>query len=323
MSVSASPPNPHDSYFRQVMSRPADAASELQAVLPKAVAARIDWAGLELQSASFVKNNLRGRQADVLYRTSLAGHDAYIYILIEHQSSTDKLMPLRLLGYMVDIWEHHRDTNPNAETLPTVIPLVVHSSHKGRRWNTHTEFAELFDLDPEMRTALSPYVPHFQFLLDDVAALDLPTLLARDLTPVIRVMLVLHTKAPGSRHRNMLFPLMTDLRAINSSPRGYDDLVTIMHYIIRVSDITVADLQPIADQLGPRAQEALLTTADRLLAEGRIEGRAETLLDQLQDKFESVPADIADRVHAADPDQLRIWTRRILHADTLEDVFTQ
>ncbi|WP_225732194.1 MULTISPECIES: hypothetical protein [unclassified Nocardia] len=65
-----------------------------------------------------------------------------------------------------------------------------------------------------------------------------------------------------------------------------------------------------------------MTTADRLRAEGRIEERTETLLDLLQEKFESVPADITDKVHTADPDQLRTWTRRILRATTLDEVFT-
>ncbi|WP_408639281.1 Rpn family recombination-promoting nuclease/putative transposase [Nocardia yamanashiensis] len=45
------PPNPHDAYFRQVMSRPADAAGELRAVLPEAVTARLDWETLALQRA--------------------------------------------------------------------------------------------------------------------------------------------------------------------------------------------------------------------------------------------------------------------------------
>ncbi|MET8776742.1 Rpn family recombination-promoting nuclease/putative transposase [Nocardia sp. NPDC004654] len=51
----------HDAYFRHVLSRPADAASELRSALPEAVAARVDWGRLELQPGSFVSKHLRSR----------------------------------------------------------------------------------------------------------------------------------------------------------------------------------------------------------------------------------------------------------------------
>ncbi|MEV0028618.1 Rpn family recombination-promoting nuclease/putative transposase [Nocardia sp. NPDC050793] len=182
--MSATPPsNSHDAYFRHVLGRPTDAASELRAVLPEAVAARVDWEGLELQSGSFVSKQLRSRYSDLLFRTRLDGYTAYIYLLIEHQSRSDPLMPFRMLDYLVSIWNHYLREHPDTRTLPAVVPLVVHSNHTGRRWTAPTELAELIDLDPPAREALGPHLPRFRFLLDDVAALDLPALRARDLTP--------------------------------------------------------------------------------------------------------------------------------------------
>ncbi|MFJ4655827.1 Rpn family recombination-promoting nuclease/putative transposase [Nocardia sp. NPDC088792] len=69
--VADSPSNPHDAYFRQVMSRPADAAGEFQAVLPKGIATRLDWDTLTLQPCSFVSQQLRSRYSDLLSRTRL------------------------------------------------------------------------------------------------------------------------------------------------------------------------------------------------------------------------------------------------------------
>ncbi|MGW6332320.1 Rpn family recombination-promoting nuclease/putative transposase [Nocardia rhamnosiphila] len=53
--------NPHDAYFRKVMSRPANAASELRAALPESISTRLDWASLQLQPGSFVHSDLRNR----------------------------------------------------------------------------------------------------------------------------------------------------------------------------------------------------------------------------------------------------------------------
>ncbi|WP_067840935.1 Rpn family recombination-promoting nuclease/putative transposase [Nocardia lijiangensis] len=328
--MAVSPSNPHDAYFRHVLGRPADAASELRAALPEAVAARVDWHGLELQSGSFVSKQLRSRYSDLLFRTRLDGHDAYIYLLIEHQSCSDKFMPLRMLDYLVNIWNHYLRHNPAARTLPAVVPLVVHSNHTGRPWTAPTELSELIDLDPATRQALSPYLPRFRFLLDDIAALDLPALRARDLTPATRVMLVLHKIAPGNtRLGSDLLALTDDLRSILDGPNGTHELQCVASYILIVGDTQEADLEPLIDRLGPRAKEAIMTTAERLRAEGhaagraagRAEERAELLIEQLTHKFGSLPAGTIDSIRATDPALVRTWALRVLTANTLDDVF--
>ncbi|WP_157762253.1 hypothetical protein [Nocardia yamanashiensis] len=92
-----------------------------------------------------------------------------------------------------------------------------------------------------------------------------------------------------------------------------------------MGDTDRTDLEPVVDQLGPEAKGALMTTAERLQAQGRAEGlaegRATTLLEQLELRFGPVPSLIADRVHNASVDQLQQWTARVLTADTLGEVF--
>ena len=60
---------------------------------------------------------------------------------------------------------------------------------------------------------------------------------------------------------------------------------------------------------------------DRCRAEGRIEGRADTLLDLLEAKFGSVPEQIKTLVKSASPDQLKAWTISVLKSATLESIF--
>ena len=57
-------------------------------------------------------------------------------------------------------------------------------------------------------------------------------------------------------------------------------------------------------------------------AEGEARGRAETLLELLNIKFTRVPADIENKVRTASPSQLETWTRRILPATTLDEIFS-
>ncbi|MFI1912291.1 Rpn family recombination-promoting nuclease/putative transposase [Nocardia sp. NPDC020380] len=317
-----SPSNPHDAYFRQVMSRPADAAGELQAVLPKEVATLLDWDTLILQPCSFVSQQLRSRYSDLLFRTRLNDHPAYIYLLVEHQSRPDPLMPMRMMEYLVGIWNRHVREFPKTKTLPAVIPLVVHASPDGRRWDAASELSELIDVDPAAREALGEYLPRFRFLLDDLTVHTVSALCARDLTSTTRVLLVLLKIAAGNRRlADDMLPLIEDLLAIVSAPGGVEALECVVTYILSVGETKVAELGAVFDRLGPNVKEVIMSTAERLRAEGEVRGRAEALLELLVVKFGAVPASVAEVVRGADAGQLRVWAARVLGADSLDGVF--
>jgi predicted transposase/invertase (TIGR01784 family) len=94
------------------------AASELRAVLPAPLVARLDLAGLRLVNGSFVDEELNNRHADVLMRTRLDGREAFVYVLIEHQSNPDPMMPLRMLRYVMRIWDRYLQEHPKKKRLP-------------------------------------------------------------------------------------------------------------------------------------------------------------------------------------------------------------
>ncbi len=329
--------NSHDAYFRHVMARPENAASELRAVLPVEITSRIDWSGLQLQSGSFVTPELRSRYSDMLFRTRINGHPAYIYLLIEHQSTSDQLMPFRMLEYIVAIWRRHleqdrhrrkRDgaTGEKSCALPAVIPLVVHNSSKGSAWSAPTELIDLIDLDPASRPALAPYLPRLRFLLDDITAADLASLRARDLTPPTRILLILQKLAPHDHLlEEAMLDMLDDLRAVENGPDPDGDLVAMIRYILTVSDVAEASLASVFEQLGPRAKEALMTTAERIEARGRAEGeargRAELLIELMTAKFGSLPDATIDRVRRADPADVSRWSSRLLKVETADEMF--
>ena len=57
-----------------------------------------------LENISFIPPDLREKRSDIVYRIRSVGLEAYVYILIEHQSRVDYLMPYRLLSYMIQLW---------------------------------------------------------------------------------------------------------------------------------------------------------------------------------------------------------------------------
>ncbi|UGT42803.1 Rpn family recombination-promoting nuclease/putative transposase [Nocardia yamanashiensis] len=318
------PKNPHDAYFRHVMSEATAAADEMRNVLPEAAAAQLDWDGMELQSCSFVPKELRSRYTDVLFRTRWDDRDAFVFMLIEHQSSTDQLMAFRMLEYTVAIWNRYLRHNPKARRLPVVIPVVVHCDPGGYRWNAPTELSDLLDVDQAMRPVLGECLPRFRFLLDDLGAADIAALRARKLSVMAKVLFVSLKIGPGNpRLGHDLLPLEAELRMlIEDYPGEFDQ---VMAYLWSVGKTDVAGFAPLIDRLGPRAKEIMMTTAEQFRtegrAEGRTEGRAEALLDQLVVKFGVLPERVIGIVRGADATRLRVWGARVLTADSLDEVF--
>jgi predicted transposase/invertase (TIGR01784 family) len=311
----SSKPSPHDAVFRRVLGEPVNAASQLRAVLPAALVGRLDLDRLTPLSGSFVDAALRWRHSDLLFTAPLGGHDAFVYVLIEHQSVEDPLMPFRMLRYLVRIWDRYLREHPGATRLPAVIPLVVH--HNRRPWTGPTDVLDLFDLDRGTTDAAREYLPRFRFLLDDLARLDEQALRARPLTPPARMTLLLLKIAAGNpRLADDLRKWANDLREILQRSGGIEDFVALVTYIETVGEAPTDELHNLFAQLGPEAKEAYVTTAEML----RAEGQAKALMQLLTLKFGPLPQPVLDDIHAASTNQLETWTARVLTADTLDEV---
>ena len=100
--------HPHDSMVRAVLSDLAEATSFLQRHLPQAVSQALNWSTLKLVEGSFVDEDLRRSEADVLYEVErVSGADSvWLYLLLEHQSTPDRWMRFRLLS--APLWRHVR-----------------------------------------------------------------------------------------------------------------------------------------------------------------------------------------------------------------------
>jgi hypothetical protein len=307
--------------FRRIFGVPENMASQLRAVLPPGLAGRLDLGRLARVPGSFVDEALKWRYSDLLFTAPLDGRDAFVYLLAEHQSSADPLMAYRMLRYVTRIWDQHLRDHPRARHLPAVIPLVVH--HGRTRWASPVRLLDLIDAGPGARQAMEAYLPRFEFLLDDLAGVDGEQLRDRELTPSALVtLLLLKTAAGNPRVPAELRPWAAQLRAVLDQPGGGEAFIALLTYIELVSEAPAGELRDLAASLGPDAEEAYVTTAEMLRAEGRTEGRAEALVQVLTVKFGPLPDSVAKTVHGASSGQVQAWTARAVTAETLHQVFS-
>ncbi|QTF07996.1 Rpn family recombination-promoting nuclease/putative transposase [Brenneria izadpanahii] len=115
---------PHDAIFKQFLSNIDIAQDFLSIHLPPEIQALCDFTTLQLESASFVDEELRSRISDMLYSCRTTQGKGYIYCVIEHQSTPDKMMAFRLLRYSLAAMQQHLSQGNN--TLPLVVPLLFY-----------------------------------------------------------------------------------------------------------------------------------------------------------------------------------------------------
>jgi predicted transposase/invertase (TIGR01784 family) len=161
---------PHDKLFKSTFGDPANAAAFLREQISSGISARLDWERLRLEPGSFVDSQFRSSESDLLFSSSLEGTDCLIYVLFEHQRVLDPWIALRLLRYMVRIWEGFRRKQPQAVRLPVILPVVL--SQNALRWELAPRFAALLDIPPELAEESAAFIPDFIFKLVQLA--DLP-----------------------------------------------------------------------------------------------------------------------------------------------------
>jgi hypothetical protein len=238
-------------------------------------------------------------------------------------------MAFRLLRYLVRIWEAVLLEQPDRQRLPAIIPVVVHHSSTG--WTAATDLSALIDLDAETLAILGSYVPEFRFVLDDLSHADDAALRGRSLTALAAAGLMLLSR--GRRAPDLLEELRRWIDVfgqVAQASSGLEALSALLEYAFRVGEVLPEALRDLALQLGPAAQEAYMTAAQKLTAEaeargearGEAKGKAELLLRQLGLRFGPLSDAAREQVLHAPPERLDIWADRVITAHSLEEVLS-
>ncbi|MEZ4466270.1 MAG: Rpn family recombination-promoting nuclease/putative transposase [bacterium] len=268
-------PTPHDALFKRTFSDPAHAVGELRTILPPALCARLEFDGLRVESGSFVDDELSQRHADLLYTVPWRdGGEALVYLLFEHQSTPEPLMPFRLLRYMLRIWERWLATRSEARRLPLLIPAVLY--HGAEAWTTPLAFEDLIDLPPGLDEPLRPFVPHFRCVLDDLSGVTDAELRARSASAMARLVLF---SLRGARTAPDFFDRLaawTDVVwQVWNAPQGIDALEAIIRYTLQVAAPAGGPdkLKQILERaVGAQGREVVVTIAEQLIEKGIEQG---------------------------------------------------
>ena len=143
--MSQEPPFMHDKLFKLSMQNHSIAKDFFRGHLPESIQSRCNWPTLKLCKETFVNKDYHAHAADVLYSVNIDGRQSYLYLLSEHQSKPDRLMPLRLWGYLCQIWQLSAK-DKKQKKLPLIYPLVFYHG-KRSPYPYSMDFLRLFEED--------------------------------------------------------------------------------------------------------------------------------------------------------------------------------
>ncbi|WP_415860474.1 Rpn family recombination-promoting nuclease/putative transposase [Pantoea cypripedii] len=269
-----STPTPHDAVFKTFLSHVTTARDFMSLHLPPNLLKICDLTTLQLESGSFVEDDLRPYFSDVLYSLQTSRGDGYVHVVIEHQSSPDKLMAFRLLRYAVAAMQRHLDAGH--KTLPLVIPILF---YQGKRspYPYPVNWLKLFS-DPEQAAEL--YCSDFP-LVDITVIPDEEIMQHRSMAA-----LTLLQKHIRQRDLKEFLDQLGKLMLEEFMTR--QQMLTLINYMLQVGETpdAIGFIRELAQRV-PQHEDEFMTIAQQLEQKGKQIAERDTRLEIARNMLEN------------------------------------
>lgn len=149
-----------DRGYKKLFSHPRMVEDLIKSFVKEDFVRYFDFSKLKLLNSSFVTEEFKKRESDIIWEVSIKGKPAYIYILIEFQSTVDKFMSIRILSYILLFYGMLLNDRKIRELpgLPSVFPILLYNGDD--KWTAPLSIEELIDMP---FAEMAPYMPRFRY----------------------------------------------------------------------------------------------------------------------------------------------------------------
>ena len=269
--------NPHDKFFKESIKTYEMARHFLQTHLPDDIQARINFESLRPTDQEYIDENLKTVRSDVVYECDIDNQPGFIYFLIEHQSTPDKLLPFRLLYYLFQLLKHCVD-HQGYNQLPIVVPLCIyHGGSKAYPYSTDI-------LNCFYDAGLAKQVLFKPCRLIDLTQMTLEDFQQHGPAGLLEVVLQHHNEKQFSRFIKDLIRTRLWYEGVHNVERG-DYGQVVLQYLITTCDDDSEHFKAALYELAasdPEHEEDIMSVAQKLKEEGLEEGREEGMRKGMQ-----------------------------------------
>ena len=168
VQVKTKKPFIHDTFFKDVYSKPKYSLDIFRLVFSKKEQAFFNWNTLKIDLTTFMDKELSEKRVDLLFSVNLKSSNKRVGVLflLEHKSSEDPNTLIQLLEYQTAIYKEMR--------IP-IIPILFYHGKK-KEWKNPLNFHDfLEDFRGALRRRFKKDVLNFRYRLLNVQKLDINT----------------------------------------------------------------------------------------------------------------------------------------------------
>ena len=301
----------------------------------------IDFQKLTQLNRSFIPENLREQESDVVFsvpfRTGSGKDELLIYILVEHQSTVDPTMGFRVLFYMTQIWDSQRrewelkNVPKSQRRFRPILPIVYYTG--SQRWKTPLTLEAIMDV-PHV---LSRFIPKFDTLFLSVKETD-ESILTKTSNPFGWLLTVLQKEDASKEAMSAaLIEAMSHIDTLDEAQahqrqQAISFLVLLILHRRPVEE--QEELKALVDRYiqQPSDKEELeimaQTMAEHLVEQGIEQGetraKREVILKVLHARFDTVPESVTSEITSIRSlPRLNSLFEKALTAQTLDEIGLQ
>jgi predicted transposase YdaD len=321
----------HDSSYKFLFSNPEFVRDLIIGFIPDDWLHTLDYETLEKVPGSYITDDFKQREDDIVWRVKVGGEWVYLYLLIEFQSSVDKYMALRMMVYVGLLYQ---DLVKRGEILadgrlPPILPIVLYNG--SQRWTAATNIS---DLIPAVPGLVAEFKPHLKYLLIDESAYSSSELSSlRNL--VAAVFRFEQAQSPASIEDilNLLIEWLADrpdlkrmfalwIRATLMRKQNYSILLPQIDDLQEIKVMLADRLEEWAHAyIAEGKQEGLHEGKQQGLQEGKQQGEMLALQRLLAKRFGAIPMETVALISQAPLEDIERWFDRAIDAKALPDVF--
>ncbi len=308
-----------DGSFKFLFSNPEMVRDLILGFIPDDWLHSLDYSTLEKLNASYVSEDFKQREDDLVWRVKVGGQWCYLYLLIEFQSTVDKYMALRMMVYQGLLYQDLIKTGEVLEDgrLPPILPIVLYNGKQ--RW---TAAKDVYDLIPAVPGLVDEFKIKAKYLLIDEKVYTEHQL--GSLKNLVAAVFSIEQTGTPQAMQEILVRMNEWLNDRPDLRRMF--ALWIRAILKRKPEYSIVlpqvnDLLELKTMLSDRLEE----WAKNYKAEGKAEGaqEAEVLLLQklLSKRFGNIPVEMTERIAKASQQEIENWFDLAIEANQLSDVF--
>ena len=133
----------HDRRYKRIFSNPYFLQKLLESFVRESFIRNLDFSTLKRVDKSFINSDFQEKESDLIFTIQFKKKTIYIFLLLEFQSTVDKMMTVRFLRYIMELYESFRKI-PETGLFPAVFPVLLYSGDS--LWTAKEEVSSLIDI---------------------------------------------------------------------------------------------------------------------------------------------------------------------------------